>query len=50
MKLTAEIARQLLDYDPETGELTWKPRGSHWFASESAFKSWNTKYAGKKGV
>ena len=50
MKLTSEVARQLLDYDPATGVLTWKFRGRHWFASESTFKSWNTKYCGKEAL
>ena len=47
-----EVLRQLLDYDPETGTLTWKARGPEWFtagrhsAAHSSAK-WNSKYAGK---
>lgn len=36
----AEHLRSLLDYDPETGEFSWKYR-------ENAHKSWNTRFAGK---
>lgn len=48
--------RQLLDYDPETGELTWRQRPLSYF-SESAgkikrppewsWRKWNTAFAGK---
>ena len=48
MKLTAEIARQLLDYDPETGELTWKPRDRSWFKSDAICKMWNTRFSNKE--
>lgn len=46
-ELPIETLRELLSYDPETGVLTWKYRELNWFKTESAFKSWNTKYAGK---
>lgn len=46
-KLTQEIVRELLDYDPVKGAFTWKWRERHWFVSDSAFKSWNKKFAGK---
>jgi hypothetical protein len=39
--LTAADARRLLDYDPETGFLTWKPRSD-------APKERNTRWAGKR--
>ena len=45
---TQEIVRELLDYNPETGDLTWKFRDSKWFSAEGTWKSWNTKYAGKR--
>ncbi|UTD55906.1 HNH endonuclease [Halomonas sp. MS1] len=44
----AEILRQLLDYEPATGLLTWKPRSAGWFASKSAAKRWNSVYSGKR--
>jgi len=46
MTLNAEIARELLNYDPETGALTWRPRDRRWFKTEQAYKTWNTRYAG----
>ena len=45
--ITQEIVRELLDYNPETGDLTWKPRHRKWFCSERVWKSCNTRYAGK---
>ena len=47
MKLTAEIAREFLDYSPETGELTWKLRARYWFKTSRSFNSWNAKFAYK---
>lgn len=38
---TAEYVRSILDYDPETGILTWKPRADR-------SKSWNTRFAGTR--
>ena len=46
-ELTQEIVRELLDYDPDTGALTWKARDQKWFKNGQACKSWNTKYPGK---
>lgn len=35
-------------YDPKSGELTWKTRPRHHFQSSMVWKTWNTKWAGKK--
>jgi hypothetical protein len=45
---SARALRELFDYDPETGALTWRQRGEHWFESQRAHSVWNTKYAGKE--
>lgn len=39
--------REMLDYDPETGRMTWKFRPMHHFKNLAAWKRWNTSYAGK---
>lgn len=39
--------RNLLDYNPETGELFWKERSLELFRREQDWKTWNTKFAGK---
>lgn len=39
-KLSKELLRERLDYDPLTGIFTWKPRANY-------PRNWNTKYAGK---
>ncbi len=38
----------LLDYNPATGELTWKLRPRSLFTSDRIFKSWNTTFAGQR--
>tara|TARA_R110000787_G_C13248677_1_gene429137 strand:- start:202 stop:756 length:555 start_codon:yes stop_codon:yes gene_type:complete len=42
-----KMLRKLLDYNPETGELTWKERTADMFAQDGQMKSWNTRWAGK---
>lgn len=42
-----ETLRKLLDYDPETGILTWKQRPVEMFPNAPKAKRWNTRYAGK---
>ena len=43
-----ETLRKLLDYDPETGFFTWKPRPVDMFSKPMIQKSWNTRFAGKR--
>jgi len=51
--ITADYARQLFDYDPKTGVLTWKPRTPDMFKDNSRRTaaqeclSWNTRFSGK---
>ena len=50
---TPETLRQLLDYDPATGLLTWKERPLSFFSGSNekvrvrGWKIWNAKYPGK---
>lgn len=45
--ITAEHARKILDYNPETGDLVWKYRPLRSFSSPPHGKSWNSRNAGK---
>ena len=42
-----ELLRKLLNYDPDTGVLTWKARPLSMFSTDSQGKRWNSRYAGK---
>ena len=46
--ITQEIIRKLLDYDPETGKLTWRARDRKWFKSDRDCNAWNAKLSGKE--
>ena len=46
--ITIDYIQSILDYDIETGFLTWKTRPLHFFKKESAYKVWNTRYSGKR--
>lgn len=46
--LTFESVALLLQYNPETGKLFWKPRPVDMFKSERDAKIWNTRYSGKE--
>ena len=39
---------ELLDYDPKTGELRWKPRPPTMFKDTRSYKTWNKRYAGQR--
>jgi hypothetical protein len=49
-ELTQEIVRELLDYSPETGGLTWRQRARKWFNDDRSWKAWNARYAGKPAL
>lgn len=41
-----DLVRQLLRYDPATGELTWLPRPEEMFKKHRQFLNWNARYPG----
>lgn len=46
--LSAELLREALAYDAESGRLLWKYRPLHHFASAAAQKMWNARFAGTR--
>lgn len=48
--LTAEMARELLDYDPGTGLLTWRERPREWFATDRGCSAWNAQNATRSAL
>lgn len=40
--------RECLDYDPETGVLTWRRRPREHFPSEHEYKRWHTRFFGHR--
>lgn len=45
-----EVLRQLLDYDPEAGVLTWRRRPREFFKTQRAFVQWNNRYPGTEAI
>lgn len=45
--ISPERARELFDYDPDTGILRWKPRAEESFKTPQNSRSWNARYAGR---
>jgi hypothetical protein len=43
---SARYLHECLIYDPDSGLLTWRERPRDHFRTETAFRSWNTKYGG----
>ena len=51
-EIEIDLLKELVDYDPQTGIVTWKPRPLKYFQhcnpAIRAQKTWNTRYAGNK--
>lgn len=53
MEITADVVREILEYDPETGRISWKTRSVEWFRGtvgrtpEHACNHWNARHVGK---
>jgi hypothetical protein len=47
-KPSITLLRQLLEYDPETGQMFWRPRPVKFFVDEPHQRMWNTRYSGKR--
>lgn len=45
--VTPAILRELLLYDPETGDLIWRPRAQKWFSRKTDQARWNGRFANK---
>jgi len=45
-----DTLRELLDYDPATGTLTWRYRDASWFVNAWTHASWNSRFAGKPAL
>jgi hypothetical protein len=48
MKLTPAELRELLDHNPDTGEMHWKARPARLFKADHWQRTWNTRQAGKR--
>lgn len=46
-KVSLELIRNRVSYNPDTGEFIWKPCGQEWFLSHHGWKVWHGKFAGK---
>lgn len=47
IEVTAEVVREFLDYNPETGEFRWKFRDRKYCKSDGSWKKFNNERAGK---
>lgn len=45
-----EFLREALDYDTETGALTWRVRPRHHFTSDGQHRRWNKLYSCKNAI
>lgn len=44
--ITAELLREFIDYNQETGEFRWRFRDRKWFPDDRAWNSWNKRFPG----
>ena len=54
-RVTPDMLRQLIRYEPDTGKMFWMPRGPGWFSCNEAMKStmvasWNSRFAGSPAL
>lgn len=49
-KVTPEFLKEVLEYDPLFGNLTWRPRPRSMFSSSGSFKTWNKRFAGSAAL
>jgi hypothetical protein len=49
-RITQAIVRDILDYDPETGDLIWRVRDGKYFASARYHDLWNKRYPGTRAL
>lgn len=47
LNLHPQTLRELIEYDPDTGEFLWKYRGRGWFESDKLCRQFNHRFAGK---
>lgn len=47
MNLTQEILKDILEYNPENGELRWKVRSEKYFPTSQSSRCWNGAWVGK---
>lgn len=48
IELTQESLQELIEYNPDTGEIFWKQRSEKWFKRTGDHRHWNARFAGKK--
>lgn len=47
MTITADLIRELIDYDPDAGTFTWRERSRRFFKNDQQYKTWNSLFCGK---